>query len=157
MCPHHDHTGYSSVGTASDCRHLAVIRWSLARFRVAGSAAARVWHGTARCPGERGHHDAASPGRRWSSSRETICRACARIWHTGYSSVGRASDCRHLAVIRWSLAQFRVAGSLGEASLLETMCHLACIWRFIRHCLSCPVAHKHQGPQPSIAAKTAYN
>ena len=30
--------GYSSVGRASDCRHFAVIRWSLARFRVAGFA-----------------------------------------------------------------------------------------------------------------------
>ena len=31
-------------------------------------------------------------------------------WQSGYSSVGRASDCRYLAVIRWSLVRFWVAG-----------------------------------------------
>ena len=33
----------------------------------------------------------------------------------GYSSVGRASDCRYLAVIRWSPVRFRVAGLVLSA------------------------------------------
>ena len=36
--PHSLHPGYSSVGSASDCRDLAAIRSPLVRFRVAGSS-----------------------------------------------------------------------------------------------------------------------
>ena len=41
-----------------------------------------------------------------------IVNCCQQRIRTGYSSVGRASDCRHFAVIRWSLARFRLAGFL---------------------------------------------
>ena len=41
----------------------------------------------------------------------TVSTCPAPVGHAGYSSVGRASDCRHFAVSRWSLARFRVAGT----------------------------------------------
>merc|ERR1712026_537882 len=37
-------------------------------------------------------------------------RVLLYAWQAGHSSVGRASDCRILAVIRWSLVRFRVTG-----------------------------------------------
>ena len=39
----------------------------------------------------------------------------------GYSSVGRASDCRHFADVRWSLAPFRVAGLLSAVDMIAVM------------------------------------
>ena len=121
------HTGYSSVGRASDCRHFAVIRWSLVRFRVAGCVGQACLHERLLVRVHRRAHS----GQREQLLRLPLSVCASASHHTGYSSVGRASGCRHFAVIRWSLARFRVAGLMEHACLRERL--LVCVgahaWR----------------------------
>ena len=49
---------------------------------------------------------------------------------TGYSSVGRASECRVLQQIMWSPARFRVAGFWLHSMRLANRCAKACNYKF---------------------------
>ena len=86
-------------------------------------AAAKVWLTAIHLMGYAVHTSRKyAPPPQQPCSQEPVCAIGPHLGQTGYSSVGRASDCRHLAVIRWSLARFRVAGSSGKVCLLWHAC-----------------------------------